>query len=180
MCRQRHLGGHPFRCMAPCRSTRIVRERAKSSPCSRMTMRFIARAPKNRRFRLRSRCVPCLRAMRDLSNVCYVDVRAVWRHVYRVVSGIWADTISDAWPHVGRRGSSAKSSPCSRMTMHSIARAPKNRRFRLRSRRVPCLRARRDLSNVCYVDVRAVWWHVSRVVSGIWADAISDAWPHVG
>ena len=44
--------------------------------------------------------------MRDLSNVCYVDVRAVWRHVYRVVSGIWADAISDAWPHVGRRGSS--------------------------------------------------------------------------
>ena len=45
---------------------------------------------------------------RDLSNYCYVDVRAVWRHVSCVVSGIWADTLSDAWPHVGRHGSSEK------------------------------------------------------------------------
>ena len=44
-CRQRHLGRRHFRCMAPCRLTRIVRDRSKSCPCNRTTMRSIARAP---------------------------------------------------------------------------------------------------------------------------------------
>ena len=34
-------------------------------------------------------------------NVCYVDVRAVWR-VSRVVNGIRDDTVSDEQPHVDR------------------------------------------------------------------------------
>ena len=29
--------------------------------------------------------------------------------------------------------------------------------------------------NVCYIDARAVW-HVSRVVSGIWANTVFDVW----
>ena len=37
------------------------------------------------------------------SVVCYVDVLAVW-HVFRVISGIRTTTVSDAWPHVDRRG----------------------------------------------------------------------------
>ena len=36
-------------------------------------------------------------------DVCYVDVRAVWRDS-RVVSGIRAYTVSDVQPHVDRRG----------------------------------------------------------------------------
>ena len=166
--------------MAPCRSTRIVRDRAKSCPCNRTTMRSIARAPKHRRFRVRSGRIPCLRARRDLSNVCYVDVRAVR----------WHARLSCRQRHPGRHHfrcmapcrsmrlvrDRAESCPCNRTTMHFIARAPKNRRFRLRSRRVLCLRARRDLSNVCCAeDVWAVCWHVSLVVSGIWADTVSDA-----
>ena len=35
-----------------------------------------------------------LLASEDLSNVCYVDDRALYR-ISRVVSGIWANTISD-------------------------------------------------------------------------------------
>ncbi len=34
------------------------------------------------------------------ASVARVDVRVLQR-IFRVVSGIWADTISDAWPHVG-------------------------------------------------------------------------------
>ena len=36
----------------------------------------------------------CMRHTIVARNVCYVDVRAVWR-VARVVSGIRADTVSD-------------------------------------------------------------------------------------
>ncbi len=45
MCHQRHLGRHHFRCMTPCRSMRLVRDRSKSSPCNRPTLRSTARAP---------------------------------------------------------------------------------------------------------------------------------------
>ena len=115
--------------MTPCRLTRIVRERAKSCPCNRTTMRSIARAPKYRRFCLRPRRVPFGRLRRDLSNVCYVDVRLLQR-ISRVVSGIRADTISDAWPHVSRCGFSEieRSPPCSRPTLRSTFRAPHYRR----------------------------------------------------
>ena len=59
-------------------------------------------------------------------NVCYVDVRVLQR-ISRVASGIWADTISDAWP------------------MRIV-------RVRAKSR-APHYYA----LNVCYVDDRAVW-----------------------
>ena len=92
-------------------------------------------------------------------DVCYVDVRAVWRvsRVSRVVSGIRADTVSDEQPNVDRRGLSEIER---RLYVPSIG-----RHF---------IVAR----NVCYVDVRALW-RVSRVVSGIEADIVSDVLPHV-
>ena len=41
---------------------------------------------------------------RRARSVYYVDILAVW-HVSRVISGMWANTISDVWSHVDRRGS---------------------------------------------------------------------------
>ena len=96
-------------------------------------------------------------------SVCYVDVRAVWR-VSRVVSGIRADTVSDEQPNADRLGFYAKE------------RSP----FRVIGRLcVPPLGWSIIVArNVIYVDVRAVW-RVSRVVSGIRADTVSDEQPHV-
>jgi hypothetical protein len=45
----RSVGPPPFRCVASCRSTRVVRDRAKSRTGNRTTMRSVARAPHYRR-----------------------------------------------------------------------------------------------------------------------------------
>ena len=88
--------------------------------------------------------------------VIYVDVRVVWC-VSPVVSGIRADTVSDEQPHVDRLGLYEIEG---RLCVPSLGR--------------PIIVAR----NVIYVDVRAVW-RVSRVVSSIRADTVSDEQPHV-
>ena len=139
--------------MTPCRLTRIVRERAKSCPCNRTTMRSIARAPKYRHF--------CLRPRRDLSNVCYVDVWAVCRHVFRAVSGIRADTVSDEQPH-----------DADRLGMSEIAQSPVRVIGRLC---VPSLGRHTIVTrNLCYVDVRSGGM-ACLVVSGIRTDTVFDA-----
>jgi hypothetical protein len=91
-------------------------------------------------------------------NVCYADVRAVWR-ISHVVSGIRDD---DEQPNVDRR------------RLFKTERSP----FRV-IRRLLCVPSlgRNNIvaQNVCYADVRAVW-RISRVVSGIRAD---DEQPNV-
>ena len=80
----------------------------------------------------------------------------MWR-ASRVVSGIRADTVSDERPRVDRRGLYAVEG---RLYVPLLG--------------CPTIVAR----DVCYEDVRAVWC-VSRVVSGIRADTVSDEQPHV-
>ena len=96
-------------------------------------------------------------------NVCYVDVRAVW-HFLRIVSGVRTTTVSGSWPHFDRRGlSKIEQSPVlviGRLCVPSLGRHTTVAR------------------NVCYIDVRVVW-HVSRVVSGIYADTVSDVQSHI-
>ena len=117
-------------------------------------MRSIARAPKYRRF--------CLRARRDLSNICYVDVRTVWRHVSRVVSGIRADTVTDEQPHDADRLG------VSEIAVRVIGRLC-----------VPSLGRNTIVTwNLCYVDVRSGGM-ACLVVSGIRAGTVFDEQAHV-
>ena len=81
-CRQRHSDHHRFRCVAPCRSTRIVQDRTKSCPCQLEDNAFrrsisCARA---RRVRACERCDFFLRARRDFlrANV-NLERRSVFR-----------------------------------------------------------------------------------------------------
>ena len=98
-------------------------------------------------------CVPPLgRHTIVARDASYVGVLALWR-VSRVVGGIRADTVSDVQPTVAGIGL-----------------------YKIEGRL--CMRHTIVARNVCYVDVRAVW-RVSRVVSDIWADTVSDEQPHV-
>ena len=105
-----------------------------------------------------------LLASEDLSNVCYVDDRALYR-TSRVVSGIWADTVSDEQPHVADR---LGVSEMARSLVHVVGRLcdPSLGHHTIVTR------------NLCYGDVRSGGM-ACLVVSGIRTDTDSEKQPNV-